>query len=101
MLTSIVRLTIAGSSYTLKEVQGGYSICRGDSPTDRFYRCYFITADATGRPKSCSCPHCHVKGAWCKHLKAVEQWWKENTEAGKEYMAKLKEWAARCGWDDP
>lgn len=33
-----------------------------------------------------------------RSLRAIEQWWRENTEEGKEAQRKLEAWAKTNGW---
>lgn len=98
--SDVIRLLIKDAWYRMRVVvdekgQVSYVVGSDRELTDRFHRNYTIQAEPNGMPKLCSCPHCHETGAWCKHLKAVEAWWRENTEEGRKAQAALEAQVSR------
>ena len=85
---------ISGKPYYLTPNEFGWGVTSAEKRTDRFHRTYQVWTDQKGRPVRCSCPHCFHQSMWCKHLKAVEEVYREQHP---EVVAELLEQAIRCG----
>lgn len=96
-MNSVVRIMVNGEEYTLKVLTDGYGVCSTSNPANRFNRYYTVRANQEGRPIACSCLYCQYGDRWCKHLKAIEKWWYENTPQGRESLLSLQLDASRYG----
>lgn len=98
---SSIHLRIEGADYVLTRTEHGYGLTRNDKKSDHFHRSYLIRCNERGRPLKCSCPQCFHLSLWCKHLREVEKWWRENTPEGMEEQQRVQAWAASQGFENP
>lgn len=66
------RRALDGKLYLFERNDFGWGCVSLESPTDRFHRSYQIQALPDGTPTRCSCPDCHHRGNWCKHLREID-----------------------------
>lgn len=93
-MSKTIHRMIGDTPYYFTPNEFGWGVTSAEKRTDRFHRTYQVWTDANGRPTRCSCPHCFHTTAWCKHLKAVEEIYREQHP---EVLEQLKAEAARCG----
>lgn len=84
-----VRRDIGGQPYTLVRVDPEtWRVTNATTPTNRFARSHIVRTTPLGAPLKCSCPHCFHKGAWCKHLRAVEElYYEDNPTVGERFLS--------------
>jgi hypothetical protein len=88
------RITIGHTPYLLERLSAGWFFQATEARTDNLWRHYTVRVGADGRPVSCTCPHHCRKGAFCKHMRHIEQLWQAEHP---EHAARVYEEAVRCG----
>lgn len=93
-MSKTLRRDINGKPYFFTPNGFGWGVTSAEKLTDRFGRTYQVWCDENGCPLRCSCPHCFHQSMWCKHLKAIEEIYREQHP---EVVEEMRETAIRCG----